>query len=228
MNFKPITMKPPKNLQSVILFSCLSVIVFSCKKDEDNSVPAPIVYDNYSQLKVGNYWIYQRFDVDSSGNATPATEYDSCYVEKDTLINNITYYKMIRPNPYIPLASAFFLRDSLHYVVDYKGKILFSSMDFTTTFEDFYQFGGGNSDTVCHAVRKMTEKDWNVTTPAGTYVTSNSKLIYNMYPAYSFAGNVRTMNTCYSKNIGIVKETLPFFASNPNYIERRLVRYHLN
>jgi hypothetical protein len=28
--------------------------------------------------------------------------------------------------------------------------------------------------------------------------------------------------------MGIVIETRPFFASSPNYIERRLVRYHFN
>jgi hypothetical protein len=220
-------MKKAQVLSPVIILSCFSLLMISCKDDDDPS-PATVVYDNYAQLKVGNYWIYQRFDVDSSGNASSTSVYDSCYVEKDTLINNITYFKMIRPNPYPPLPSVFYLRDSLHYVVDNSGMLFFSSLDFTTVFEDYYKFGSGSQDTVCHAIRKMTEKDWNVTTPAGSFVTSNSKLIYYMFPNWSFAGNERTMNTRYAKGVGIISETLPFFASNPNYVERRLVRFHLN
>ena len=74
-----------------LVISCVSLLICSCEKpDDDNDpiTPAPLVYDNYSQLKVGNYWIYQRFEVDSLGIGTPTSVYDSCYVEKDTLINN--------------------------------------------------------------------------------------------------------------------------------------------
>lgn len=220
-------MKPKQisMLLTGVLFILLSAI--SCKKDNDNSSPAPVVYPNYSQLKTGNYWIYQRFNVDGSGNATPTSVYDSCYVEKDTLINSLTYYKMIRPSISISIQSVFFLRDTLHYTVENGGKIFFSSQDFTTFIEDYYVLNNP-VDTVCRIVTKMAEKDWMVTTPAGTYQTSNMKKTYYMYPNWSAGGSIRPMDMRFAKDVGIVTETLPFYASNPTYVERRLVRFHLN
>ncbi|HMT29637.1 MAG TPA: hypothetical protein PKD91_10190, partial [Bacteroidia bacterium] len=212
-------MKKPQILIPLIILSCLSLLVISCK-DDDDPAPTPTVYDNYAQLKVGNYWIYQHYDVDSSGNATSTSVYDSCYVEKDTIINNLTYFKMIRPNPYPPLPSEYYLRDSLHYVIDPFGNVLFSSLDFTTIFDDYYHVGSTPGDTLYRVIKKMTEKDWIVTTPAGLFQTSNMKISYHMFPNWSFAGSERAMNTRYAKNVGIVSETLPFFASNPNYLER--------
>jgi hypothetical protein len=73
----------------------------------------------------------------------------------------------------------------------------------------------------------MADKDSSIVTPAGTFLTSNIQETYNMYPKWSYAGNPRYINKRYSEEIGIVVETLPFSISNPNYIERRLVRYHI-
>lgn len=208
----------------------LCLIVVSCKDDdEDDNTPTPVVYDNYTQLKVGNYWIYQRFDVDSSGTSTPTSIFDSCYIEKDTLIAGFTYYKMVRPAPYPPMQSVFLVKDSLHYLVEAGGNILFSSIDFFNIFQDTYITAGGTpSDTVCRILKKMTEKNLVVSTPNGVFQTSNCQAQYLMYPNWAFAGALRLMNTRFAKDVGIVTETLPFFASNPDYIERRLVRYHLN
>ena len=222
-------MKTSKKIQNFLLLVMAATLVISCKDDEDNNpAPAP-VYPNYSQLKVGNYWIYQQFDVDSSGNATPKNVFDSCYVEKDTIINNTTYFKVIRPAPFPPSVDASYLRDSLHYTVTSEGKIIFSSQDFFTIFDEYYGFTGINqTDTIYKLTVKMTNKDWLVNVPLGNFQTSNYKINYQMFPNWSFAGNTRAMDTRYAKNVGIVTETLPFFASNPNYVERRLIRIHLN
>ena len=80
---------------AIVITGCLS----SCKKDEATE-NTPITYANFSQLKTGNYWIYERFTVDSAGAAVATGILDSCYIETDTLINNHTYYKLISPNPY--------------------------------------------------------------------------------------------------------------------------------
>lgn len=221
-------MQTSKYFQFVLLSVGLSLIAISCKDDDDDNTPTPVVYDNYTQLKVGNYWIYQRFDVDSSGTSTPTAIYDSCYIEKDTIIAGFTYYKMIRPSLDPQIQSKFFVKDSLHYYVEEGGKILFSSLDFTNTFDDYYITASSLSDTICRVVKKMTEKDFLVSTPGGTFQTSNCQSQYQMYPNWAFAGALRFLNTRFAKDVGIVTETLPFFASTPNHVERRLVHYHLN
>jgi hypothetical protein len=209
----------------------ISTMIYSCKKDKDTDPTAPttcITYPNFSQLKVGNYWVYEQFDIDAIGNATSKNTFDSCYVEKDTIINSKTYLKMVKPNPYSTNQSDIsYQKDSLHYIVNSNGKILFSSQDFSTIFEYRYFLAGPN-DTVCQIVKQMADENLTVTTLAGTFTTSNAKETYSMYPNSASVGNPRNKHTRYAENMGIVIETLPFFASSPNYIERRLVRYHFN
>lgn len=218
-------------MKKYCFYALIFTSIYSCKKDKEIepipvTIVAPTVYSNFSQLKVGNYWIYQRFNVDSIGNATPTSVYDSCYVEKDTIINSITYYKLVKPSISSALSYSF-LRDSLNYTVNHIGTILFSSQDFSTIFESNYLMAGVG-DTLCHKVKKMTDQNMIVTTPAGTFITSNAKETYFMYPAWSFNGVKRERENRYSENIGIIIETLTFFVSNPNYTERRLLRYNLN
>jgi len=200
----------------------LAIFLSSCKKD--TSVPTS--YPNFSQLKVGNYWIYERYNVDPFGNASTTGVFDSCYVEKDTLINNNSYYKVIRPQAFDSNFSYKFVRDSLDYLVNNQGQILFSSQNFTDTF--YHDYITAATNTVCELIVKMADKDLSVNTPAGQFQTSSLKQSFKMYPNWSDNGNLRTIDTRYAENIGIVTETLPFYLSNPNYVQRRLVRYKLN
>ncbi|MBK9399676.1 MAG: hypothetical protein IPN36_02105 [Bacteroidetes bacterium] len=212
----------------VLTAALMTLLVYSCKKDSDSGAIPDAFYPNYSQLKVGNYWVYEQFDIDNSGNATSNNTFDSCYVEKDTIINGKTYFKLVKPKPYLPnQQDIFFQRDSLHYTVNANGKIAFSSLDFSTVFDSGY-ITAGPADTICKIVKQMGEPNLSVTTPAGTFTTLTTKDTYFMYPNWKFAGDLRFVNTRYTENIGIVIETLPFFASVPNYIERRLIRYQIN
>ncbi len=222
-----------KNLFLMSLMALL-IISYSCKKDKkEENTPTPITYPNYSQLKVGNYWVYQQFQIYEDSIAYPRPNIDSCYIDKDTIINGHTYYKFFKPYPshcqyyYNQYYMYSFIRDSSHYIVNSFGEILFSSQDSLSVLRTFYYIWEGN-DTLCQVVLKMADKNLSVNTPAGTYITSNSKETYHMYPNYVSAGNPRYVNTRYAENIGIVIETQPFYLSSPFYIERRLVRYHLN
>lgn len=216
-----------KTLILSVLF--MTTLIYSCKKeDEVEVVPTPTstVYPNYSQLKVGNYWIYQRFEVDSLGNATPTAVYDSCYIDKDTIIDSQTYYKYIAPDPYSQQndLSVEFLRDSLHYIIsryDYY-KIRFSSQDFLTVFDTYYSM-----DSIYEKTRKMDDKNMSVTTPAGVFVTSNMKETIRFLNSTN-PFHIRYNNHRYAENIGIIAETIINYSASPTTTERRLVRYHLN
>ena len=73
----------------------------------------------------------------------------------------------------------------------------------------------------------MMDKNKNVNTPYGNFTTSTFQMIFYMEEVYHEYGNPRYMNYRYAENVGIVSETLPWFYTNPNYTERRLVDYHL-
>lgn len=214
-----------KNL--FLLIIVMPAIVYSCKKNPEPVIPATN-YPDFSQLKTGNYWIYEQFDINPAGEATSKKIFDSCYVEKDTVINNKIYHKIVKPVFYNATQKEIsFQKDSLHYIINSNGKILFSSQDFSTILNYGY-IKDGEKDTISKVIRQMTDKNTTVTTAAGTFATLNAKETCLMYPKWSFAGNPRYRHSKYAENVGIIIETLPFFTSSPNYIERRLVRYHLN
>lgn len=206
---------------------CFSFL-FSCKKDEE---PEPVVQQssgtsNYGQLKTGNYWIYQIYDVDSLGNATPTTDFDSCYVAKDTIINGNIYFEMHRPGATIPNPISY-LRDSATYIVNNYGKIVFSSTDFSSTFSSSYNIAPP-TDTIYKTITRMTDKNVSVSTPAGTFITSNYQISSTIWPSWVVYFSTLNQNTRYSKDIGIVTETMPIFLSSSSFKERHLVSYNVN
>jgi hypothetical protein len=199
----------------------LSLIVFSCKKDAET--PVPVTKADYYQLKVGNYWIYQGYMIDTNGLATPSGEFDSAYIEKDTIINNYTYYKYLE-SPYviIPMQIPYFLRDSSGYLVSHDGIILASDVNFTdtlavdTTHPDLYI-----------GYQKMTGKDSLVTTAAGTFqsITTRRQIV----PVEPNPLNlpIRYLYDVYGKGVGKMK-THTFFFSGGATLEARLERFKVN
>jgi hypothetical protein len=203
------------------------LFISSCKDDKQpEPIPDPIQYDDYARLKTGNYWIYQLYDVDSLGQGPALNEFDSTYVSKDTQMNGHTYHFLASTILY---TNNTWVRDSLHYLVNEYGKILFTSEDFTTTFVSFpLFFNQGTTDTTAWVTQKMADKDSPFITPIGEFTTSDFQTIYDMYPNANQAGTHRVMHKRYSKNIGIVSETIPFYINQTSYKEKRLIRYHLN
>jgi hypothetical protein len=210
------------------LLGVLLLLLLSCKKDKEEPIcipSTPAQTHNYGKLAVGNYWIYERYKVDTSGIATPTGIYDSCYVTKDTLINGKTFFEMYRPNSYGTFYS--YLRDSSSFILDNYNRIQFAANDFSTIFRTTYPTAG-STDTIARAVFKMNNQDSVVTTPAGNFTTSNFQVVNYMYLAWTNYYTIRYSNTCYADNIGIVVETLYIIYTDPNSYERRLVRFHVN
>jgi len=207
--------------------SVIALFIGGCKQDKSEP---PVTYPDYGRLQIGNYWIYQRFVVDSTGNVTPTDVFDSCYVEKDTLIHGNNFAKITKPWPWgSSQKKAYeYLRDSLHYLVDPSGRVRFSSEDYTTTFYSYFSIKPDDGDTVYRSTVKMDDKDLLISTPAGDFTTSNYKTTYKLYPPYNIYSILRYSHKRYVKDVGLVVETLPIFASVPTTTERRLVRYFLN
>ena len=71
-------------MKPTIYLSVFIVLLFSCKKDK-NKIPDLIPKSslkNYSNMAVGNYWVYSINKVDSSGVETPTDYMDSTFIEK--------------------------------------------------------------------------------------------------------------------------------------------------
>ncbi|HEX8517333.1 MAG TPA: hypothetical protein VF868_14145 [Bacteroidia bacterium] len=216
-------------MRRLIVFSILlAFTITACRKKEGENVvqgSSQIAYSNYGKLAVGNYWIYQRFRIDNLGVSSPLNIYDSCYISKDTIINGKTYFEMYRPDTYGSFYS--YLRDSSSCILNSFGKIVFSPTDFSTIFSSGY-VTATEADTMAKGIFKMNNKDSLINTPAGAFLTTNFQGVYYMYPAWNHYYTIRSTNTCYSENIGIVVETLKPLFDRGFSEERRLIRYHVN
>lgn len=223
-------MKIKKNLSLVFLVLTSMFIIFSCKKKKDDLTPitpnpTPEKYPDYSNLKTGNYWVYQVYEIDSSGNEISTQGLDSVYIEKDTIINGKVYFKKM-DKQFLSYYTPTFIRDSLHFIVDHFGNISFSSQNLNMQLSKYYIRSG--NDTIAEVIEKMSGNNYSTSTPNGTFITTNAEAIYTMRPPYDMGENPRKRYFKYAQNIGLVVETKHFFISNPNYFERRLLRYQIN
>ena len=193
------------------------VLTQACKKKKEvepeptqpvptTPVTEPISSAEYAQLKIGNYWIYQQINVDAQGNETPTTNYDSCYIAKDTLIHGSTFFKLKNFSPLFSYQE--FLRDSSNIIINSQGEIVFAANNFATIFASASMLNHtAQNDTIYKYIYKMADKDMSVTVPAGTFVTSNYQKKFTIFPNYANGVNLRYVNTRFAKNVGMITQT---------------------
>jgi hypothetical protein len=228
-----------KRLLICVVVTMTCITFFSCKKkkttepeEEITSPPPTPVYPTYLALKPGNYWIYELFQVNEDGSSKSLHEFDSSYVEKDTMIRGQNYRKIHKYDFAFQRPVVQYLKDSLHYIVNSNGKILFSSQDFTTEFNVIYQTQKLNpslpEDTLYRISLKMDDRKETVIVPCGTFDAYDAKTTYKPYPPFDLKMDTRYMHSRYSKDVGLILETQSIYTTVPDFTEKRLVRYKVN
>jgi hypothetical protein len=203
---------------AILVLTCAA----SCKKDNVEpapaATPAPAVANGYP-LTVGSYWIYENTDIDSNNMETvnAANPSDSCYILKDTIMNGKTYKMFVGSiaNPF----AVFFRRDSSGFMVDEYGIIFYSKTDFIHTLRSWSIPGYLEGDF------KMVGPPTSVTVPSGTYAAYDYQGMIVFNAGYPWM-NPRYAHSYYANGVGLVRETT-FFTGSPNYVARRLLRYHI-
>jgi hypothetical protein len=174
--------------------------LISCKKEEpEPSNPAPKA--NYVSLKIGNYWVYDRYRVDSLGNEELLNSTDSIIVKCDTVIHNKKYYVLENFFGNSPQHLTF-LRDSSGYIVNERGTILFSATNFTDVLSFREEYRPDNGILLYTLSDKMEKVGNPVTVPAGRF---NDVLNFKgtvIIPQNDDNSITKEMNTLYAKNIG--------------------------
>jgi len=214
--------------KQLVLFCAIILAFTSCKKDNDNSnspsnTNGTDTYSDYLPLTVGNLWIYDYISVDTNGIETPMNKTDTMQISKDTLINNIIYYKY-EGTFFGANYSCQYIRDSLHYLVNHFGQLLFSSLNFTDTLVSDVEIV--SDDTLYVGYTIMYDPDSMITVPAGTVDVLDSRRNIHLYPGFDQWGEIRYCHSYYAVGSGVVKNTY-FYLSSPTVIERRLVSYQL-
>jgi hypothetical protein len=197
-----------------------ALVFFSCKKknNENSTISAP----DFIKLKIGNYWVYNYYKVDTNGVETNLGQTDSSYIEKDTVINGRTFL-IECVHTYFDGLRRSILRDSSGYLLrripDGSSVIDFARDNFTDIlFSD-------SIETFIFRQEMMTGKDSTVSVPAGSFITRSLRIVdAPLDPTYPWGD--RTLYCIYGKEAGLIKYTMCYWDS-PDYIEARLVRYHV-
>jgi len=208
-------------MRKLFVFGFVLVLFPSCQKEKPVESKS-----SYAPLAIGNYWIYQNFNVDEAGIETATSIVDSVTVTRDTVVNSQTYYVLEGTNqPFNENRGVIdLLRDSSGYLVNRNGLIRFAENDFTKELARKVEIQNG--DTLFTLVYQMEKQPLRAVVPAGTFDVLNYRGTLNYPTTISGLNNPRYINIQYANNVGKVSETILFY-SDPRTIEKRLVRYHI-
>ena len=208
-------------MASLLIFSFLS-----CKKDTNTpDKPADPVTEHYPS-KVGSYWVYHWYSIDSNGVETLLSEIDTISIVGDTLLSGKKYaiYKEMFMGWQQNLT---YRRDSSGYIVDQLGQVRYSYVNFKDSFEM------GSDTGIWNYYSKMFNKPDKVQVPAGSFsCVERRKVHYNdpAIPLTACGDTVITFGTYYSPSVGEIKSESGWYMELKRECkkrERRLVSYYL-
>jgi hypothetical protein len=113
-------------MKKILAFTILSLTVLSCKKDKiEPVIPQPNNPSYTHVTTTGSYWVYDWYQVDSTGNETLIPQWkDTIRIVGDTTINGKVYQHYNAT--YWNTPSEYYTRDSSGYVVDIYGRISYT------------------------------------------------------------------------------------------------------
>lgn len=211
-------------MKNLIIISNI-LLLFSCKKENlDPLVVEPQVEFNTPKT-IGSYWVYEWYRIEKNGDESLLPYKDSIYIVGDTFINNLSYTvyygTSMGSNPTIYME-----RDSSGYIVDNRGYILYSYINFNDTLRK------APMDSLFGWSKKMVNS-LPVTVPVGTFNSIEARRTY-----YRFSGEPLT--TCgnptaiysswYVDGVGKVIEQTGYISEMLNcgaILESRLVHYYI-
>ncbi|UPT66768.1 MAG: hypothetical protein M0D57_20430 [Sphingobacteriales bacterium JAD_PAG50586_3] len=211
-------------MKKLLGFAIIALFLFACKKENDVQNNKAIL--TAMPLSVGNYWIYEKFSIDSNDVET-LVDTDSLYIQDSVVIDGETYFRIMGGDYSTFDQSA--MRDSAGCLVSTSGIIWFSQDNYTDTLaQGSYTNTGWNTHDY-NWYLYMVDKNKPVTVPAGTFTKTGTSLINFkfLYPDEYPYGAERNSFLIFADNVGMIKRR-SFDLYSSGYIESRLVRYHIN
>lgn len=204
----------------VLSMICIVFIIASCNKSDEPSTPD--LQPSYIPMSVGDYWIYDWYEIDSLGTETASGIQDSIVITGDSLLNGQVYFTFSKYNNGNLKAPSFY-RDSLGYLVDPYGFILFSPY---TTSDTLYSYWVPNNgpDTIAFIYYTMLP-DENISVPAGQFFAKHKQGTVEYYQTNHPNFNPAYVDTYFAQGVGRVY-TSSIFLSSPHRLRvQKLVGY---
>jgi hypothetical protein len=212
-----------------LLALSIAALLASCKEEDDgNDVPSvpstSLDVLAFSLLDSGNYWVYERRQVDSmdvdQGNPV---RLDSLYVIGDTLLDGETF-TLIRLgiNGQPGNGARYYWRDSADCILDKHGAIQFSVGTFDQVFYSDSP-GGPAGVTIDYTIPSAMVP---VTTPSGTYSTYLVNGVATSFGGLPFVPEWKYPRHYWAQNVGRVK-WYEYYSSSPLGFRYELLRYNV-
>lgn len=203
----------------------LLTLLYSCKKDDpavDPPTPPPAALEvsSFSQLDSGNYWVYQREQVDSTNAVIDGfSRMDSLFVTGDTTIDGSSYAVIHRTADGVISPLVQYWRDSASYIVTSTHEILFSS----TTFDQVIYT---DNTEYLHTDYSVGSDPVPVSVPAGNYDSYLVKGVCTSLGSLPAISAWRYPRTYWAADVGRVR-WYEFYVYAPFGWRYDLVRFHV-
>ena len=215
-------------LNRALLLTTFVASFASCKKDEDpEDAPvqpaAPLEVSAFSNLTVGNYWVYERRQVDSLDvdQGTPV-RLDSLYVIGDTLLNG-NAFTMIRLGANgLPGGVRYYWRDSADCILDLNGYTVFRSSGFDQVF--FSDQGAAMAGLVIDY--SVSSAVVPISVPAGNFNTYRVLGLCTSSGTFPVVPEWKYPRAYWNEGTGRVK-WYDYYMAGPLGYRYELVRYHV-
>ena len=204
----------------------LSLLFVSCKKEEKGTDQTPITKaSDYFPMSVGNYWVYEMFEIDTNGNEVNMGWLDSIYVSEKEVIRGETYYLFESGNRGPGGCFTTSVRDSSGYLVNWEGTILFAPDDFSDTLAVDVEMLS-ETDTLYVGYSKMEKVPDRISLKAGDFEALICRNRYHT-PLIGAALEYRELLEYRAPRVGLIIKQCASLA-DPKIREGRLVRYHIH
>lgn len=211
-------------MRTLLPVLALTVTVCACSKDEEpapSPAPGPSYgVSDFSKLAVGNYWVYQRSNLDTAGNVSGVTaNYDSLFVSGTADVNGVTYTVLSKAvNGTVIPGMQELRRDSADCVVDGNGRIVFRygvfdqvAWTYVDPFVFQYQWYLSSATTAINVV-------------AGTYNAHSLNCELTQLGTIPVPPTDRDQITWWAPGVGKVRDDAYYVASGTG-VRKDLVRY---
>jgi len=201
----------------------LALLVFSCEKEEQttpqtNSPTLPEA-SAYWPMEIGNYWIYEIFEIDTNGRETPTGRMDSLYISGTETINGTLYYHFEGD---VHLCLPDYLRDSSGYLTSSYGNVLFAPNDFSDTLGVDLQMLN-ETDTLYVGYSNMEKPSGKINLKAGSFEALLCRSKFHIHASGALLKH-RELLEYRPPGVGVIKKQCAS-TINPITYEGRLVRY---
>ncbi|MEZ4806277.1 MAG: hypothetical protein R2815_02225 [Flavobacteriales bacterium] len=208
-----------------VVLAALSTLA-ACRQEDEEIAPLPPVPTQsldvaaFSQLATGNYWVYQKYSVDSADNVVSVLALDSIFIAGDSIVNGETYF-VVHRNTLSPIWTELW-RDSAGFVITADHEVVFCADPLDQLI--YTEVEGPVGVLLDYTVHSTPE---SITVPAGTYSTYKMQGEITSIGGFPEMADWRRPRSYWAEDVGRVRY-YQFYAFNPVGDRYDLLRFDIS